>query len=352
MSDRDAARRVHAEIAFAGADITESIRKHLISVTYTDNEEDGTDDLQIRVADRDGVWVAEWLGDAISAAASNSGFCIQAAFVRKNWNSDGKDSVLDCGRFGLDAVTADGPPSVISVKGTSIPYGTGIRQALKCKAWESCSLSGIAAQVAAGGGMACLYESGNDPYYERVEQVRVSDIGFLSRLCHDAGISLKATDNIVVLFDQASYEAKPAVLDIKRGGKSYVKWRLMSGSAGTKYTSCRVSYTDPGTGSVIEATAYAGEGDTGHPQQLEVTAKAGSIAEAMSLAEMHLRLHNKHGLTAKFTMPGNPMLLAGNTVTLTGWGAWSGKHIISQAQHSLGDSGYTTQIALRKALEG
>ena len=88
-------------------------------------------------------------------------------------------------------------------------------------------------------------------------------------------------------------------------------------------------------------------------QQLEITAKVSSIAEAKALAEKHLRLHNKYSQTATFTVPGNPDLLAGVNVMLEDWGSWSGKYIISQAKHSVDNSGgYTTQVKLRRVLEG
>ena len=56
MSDKTMARRTDIEINFDGTDITGSIRPYLLSVTYTDNEEDETDDLQIKLQDRDSVW--------------------------------------------------------------------------------------------------------------------------------------------------------------------------------------------------------------------------------------------------------------------------------------------------------
>ena len=70
MSAAGLARRTAVEIAFAGEDITASIRPYLLSVTYTDNEEDKTDDLQIRLEDRDGIWLEAWLQDAIEAASA------------------------------------------------------------------------------------------------------------------------------------------------------------------------------------------------------------------------------------------------------------------------------------------
>lgn len=72
MSDKNQARRARAEITFDGADITADIKPYLISLSYTDNEEDEADDLQITVEDRDDVWMSEWLGEMIDADANNA----------------------------------------------------------------------------------------------------------------------------------------------------------------------------------------------------------------------------------------------------------------------------------------
>ena len=70
MSKSSLARRTVIEIAFDGVDITESIQPYLLSVTYTDNEEDEADDLQITLQDRDRIWMEQWLMEAIEAAAA------------------------------------------------------------------------------------------------------------------------------------------------------------------------------------------------------------------------------------------------------------------------------------------
>lgn len=432
MSNIDLSRRTDAEVYFDGVDISTSLRKYLLSITYTDNEENETDDLQIKIEDRDDIWLTKWLNTAIQAAASSppstgpiyrvtaknalnvrsgpgtsyaklgtlthgtqievysisngwatisysgktayvsmnyleavisgkntsntgiKGLSIQSLFVRKNWNGDGKDDVLDCGQFELDSVDADGPPSTITIKGTSLPYGTQIRQTKKSKAWENCTLKQISNEIASSNGMACMYESAVNPSYARVEQITMSDISFLSHLCHNAGISLKATNKILVLFDQAAYEAKQEVFTIRKGSGSYIKYRLRTGAADKEYASCRVSYINPTTKEIIQATAYVDDYDAKDKdnQHLEITAKVNSIGEAQSLAKKMLRLKNKYEYTADFTLPGNPLLLAGVTVILASWGAWDGKYIITQAVHSIGSSGYTTRIKLRHVLEG
>lgn len=421
MSSKDNARRTAVEIAFDGADITKSIRPYFRSMTYTDNEEDETDELQIQVHDRDSVWMEKWLNAAIEAAssttaaastgnsassytvvkgdtlsgiaakygttyqklaeengiknpnlifpgqvikipgadsgasstASPTGFKMEAVIIPENWTGGGSDAVLPCGEFELDSVAASGPPAVIDIKGTSLPFSAQVRQTKKSKAWESYTLSGIAKEMAAANGMVCMYESASDPFYSRVEQIKTSDIQFLETLCHNAGISLKATNRILVLFDQAAYESKAAVFTIKRGGGAYTKYKLNVGTADTQYSSCRVSYVLP-SGKCISATAKVEDykADAKNNQQLEVTARVADKEEAKALAEKLLRKHNRYAKTATFTLPGNIALVAGVTVMLERWGAWDGKYIVTQAKHTVGGSGYTVQIKLRRVLEG
>ncbi len=352
MSDANQARRTAVEVAFGGVDITASIRPYLLSLTYTDQEAEEADDLQLQLQDREALWMEDWLAQAVDAASA-ARLSMDAVIVRENWLGDGKDVVLPCGTFELDSVDASGPPAVVTIKGTALPFSAQIRQTRKSKAWEAYTLSGIAGEMAAACGMTLMYEAATDPFYQRVEQVDTSDIGLLSILCRQAGISLKATSRILVLFDQAAYEAKPTVLTLRRGDGSYTKYKLNVGTADTQYASCRVSYTAP-SGQCISATAKIEDynEDAKNNQQLEITAKVSSAAEAKTLAEKLLRLHNKYAKTATFTLPGSPQLVAGVTVALEGWGAWDGKYLVTQAKHTVGGSGYSVQVKLRKVLEG
>lgn len=450
MSQKDLARRSDFRVCFAGVDITKDIRPYLISITYTDAEEDEADDLQIQLHDRDQIWQKSWLKEMVNAAASTkkksvthkvkvtetythrvncsiglycrsgpgmgyspigafaynarvratgktsgswtqveygdklgwswtgyltkisgkdaegrtyeknvtekvevTGMSIQAVILRENWKGDGKDDCLDCGQFELDAADASGPPDTITIKATALPYTSTIRQTKKSRGWEAYTLSGIANEMARKNSMACLYSASNDPYYKRVEQNKISDIKFLSKLCKKAGISLKVSNNILVLFDQAEYEAKSTVRTFRNGDGSYTKKKLSLGKADSEYSSCRVRYTPP-KGKLITATAYIDDydEDADTNQQLEITAKVRNTSEALALAKKMLRMHNKYERTASFTIPGDPAMLSGVTVKLSGWGPWDGKHIISKATHRINNSGYVTMIETRKAQEG
>lgn len=474
MSDKHLARRAETQVVLGGVDISVYVNKGWLSFTYTDNEEDEADDLQIKVCDRDGKWLRKWLnsiidggalgGSVISAApesgtstsaasgsgssstdsdnprykvtastgvnirkgagekykvigklpygtivevhgfysswakisysgktgyikgnnlksvggggssspASSSssagkksssaksdtkqvqtgkGLKISAVIVLRNGNNDGKDIVLDCGQFELDSIDAQGPPATVTIKATSLSYSNTVRQTLKSKSWENITLSEIASQIARQNGMGVLFESKFNPRYSRVEQYQTSDIAFLQKLCHNAGCSLKATNNILVVFDQAAYEGKKAVRKIKFGEEGgYTKYKLSTGTNNC-YTSCRVYYTTT-SGAVISATEYAENynENSDNQQCLQVCQRVSSKAEAQELAHKLLRLHNKFEITGTFTFPGDPKLAAGNTVELCDFGFGDGKYIVKTAKHSISSSGYTTQVTLRKCL--
>lgn len=339
-------RRTELTVSFDGTDITADIKPYFLSLTYTDDEDGAADDLQIKLQDRNGIWLESWLEEAVNAAAGCK-LKLSCAITPKGWAN--QSGTLKSGVCELDSVTAQGPPATVTIKGVGLGFSSAIQQTKRSKAWEGYTLSGIAKEIAGNGGTTCLYECDSDPSYERVEQDKQSDITFLEQLCQDAGVALKCTDGKLVLFDQAKYEAAAPAATITRGC-GYVSYKLKSGTAQTKYDSCRVSYRDPATGAVIEGTAYADDydSDSADNQQLEVTAKVASAGEAQELAAKRLKLHNKFQRTVVFTFPGNTGYMAGLTIQLTGWGGWSGKYMIAQAKHTVDEDGYTTQVTGRK----
>lgn len=356
MSDKNLARRTRVEISFEGVDITSSMLPYFLSLTYTDNQEDETDDLQISLQDTSGIWETEWLNqivDAAVAGASDQQLAISAVIVRQNWNGDGTDEILETGTFMLDKVDCSGPPATVKISASSLPYSSQIRQTTQTKAWEAYTLKGIADEMSTTNGMVCMYLSEKDPYYDRVEQYQVSDIEFLQKLCHDAGCSLKVTNKTIVIFDQADYESKDAIRTIKKGDGSYNKYKLMVSTNDVQYAKCRVWYNDPATGACIEGFAEAEneKKKDDEAQLLEIYARVGSIGEAQTLAAKCLRLYNKYARTVQFSFPFDPELLAGLNIQLEDWGGWNGKYIITQAKHVAGSSGSTTTINARKVIE-
>ncbi|MDR2532761.1 MAG: hypothetical protein LBC82_07980 [Oscillospiraceae bacterium] len=68
MTSKDLARRTEIAVKINGVEISADVNKYLISMTYTDNDEDKSDDVRIELDDREGIWL-EWLK---TVAQSNS----------------------------------------------------------------------------------------------------------------------------------------------------------------------------------------------------------------------------------------------------------------------------------------
>lgn len=152
MSNKEQARRTTAAIVFGGTDISRSILPYLLSLTYTDNEEDEADDLQIKLQDRDGIWLEKWLNDAIDAAAST--VAVSAA-------SDAAGGTYTVtANSGLNV--RSGPGTGYSILGT-LAYGTTVTVSAIDSGWATITYSGQTAYVSASyikqGGQASEAES-------------------------------------------------------------------------------------------------------------------------------------------------------------------------------------------------
>lgn len=358
-SGGDSAQAMYTEpiVAFEGVDISDEIRKYLLSFSFTDNEEDETDDLQLKLQDARGLWLKKWLNASLQAAISggeitlggkSKGLKISAG-IRCHYPG-GVTRQTNCGSFTLDSIKASGPPSTITVKATSLPYAAGVRTEKRDKAWESYTLSGIGAEIAGRAGLGFMFDAG-DPFYARLEQMQETDIAFLQRLCHDAGYALKVSDSRLIVFDPKKYEALAAVLTIAWQDGSYTKYDLSTTEGDVTFAQCEVRWYDPETKETIIGTANADNFDAEdeNNQTLVITDHAVENAgEASALAAKLLRLHNKFEREISFTLVGNPLLAAGLTVEITGFGLWDGKYLLKQVKHSISRSGgYTTQFKAR-----
>ena len=275
---------------------------------------------------------------------------VEAILVQKNWNDTGKDALLECGIFEIDSVDMSGPPDRVTLKSTSIPYSSTLRKEKKSRAWEKTTLKVIAAQIAKQAGLKLMYESSVNPSYKRKEQVRISDIKFLQKLCKAAGQALKVTALTIVIYDAETYDKKPAIKTLQKGSGDIISYKLGTKLTDTAYTSCHVSWTDTKTKKTIEYT-YTPNSKSGSGQTLQVNEKVTTKAQAKELAKKRLREKNTQEYTASFTVVGDVTLVAGATVKLKGFQQFDKKYKITKAKHKL-IGGYTTEIELKQVLEG
>lgn len=289
--------------------------------------------------------------DKTSSTAKNA--TISMKITQCNWDSDGKDITLNCGRFELDETSTKGPKQEVTLRGTACAFNSGIRKKKYTKAWKKTTLQKIAESIGRSCGYTVMYLSKKSISFKRKDQRNQTYIVFLQKLCNLSGLSLKVTNGTLVLFDKKDKEAADSKRTIKRGDGSYSTYSFKTALANTSYSCCHVSYTNT-KGKKVEYTytppGFKKEKDT----TLEIKdEKVDTEAEAKRLAIAKLRAANKAEQTASMTMPGDVTLCAGLTVQFQEFGMYDGKYIIEKATHSIkARGGFTTSIDLRKVITG
>lgn len=308
------------------------------------------------------------------------GTILRVKIHTENWFNDGEYSVLDCGAFEIDACDLSGPPNVVTIRALSTPLSSSLTRQENCRAWEQVTLWEIARDIADAAGMTLLYEVGEFIYLDRIDQLQQSDLVFLQGLCHNYGVSVKITDNQIVLFSEADYEQR-AIVDTFKAEQarteSHNSGRILSYRFSQDTTdtvsSSTVSYKDPKSGKLVMATftpvnppatgqeyrsnqrpgnlgdnAYLSPGSAADDfANVRVDATATAMRQAMAEA----REKNKNEWNCDLALVGDTKIVAGVTFLIEGFGVYDGKYIVDEATHSLG-GGYITSVKAHRVLEG
>ena len=357
-------------------DVTQDLLPDLLSFTYDDKETNEADEIRILLKDSDGKWAGTWKPDG--------GESVRAYLSKGTTRDFGLNrQELYCGRFFIDHMRVSGSPRVFELRAISVPLNRPIRRKIRTKGWDQCSLKFIAEEKAKEANLELVFDSETNPIYDRIDQNRESDLKFLSRICEDEGLSIKVTDEQLVIFDQSYYEKKPPVQKITLGESDILSWDFEIEQSET-YRSCTVSYRDPKKKVKGSAGSYEldellfGESDDGgdldtllfgsekgvnkavhtytaidesvdeHGQEFVLKKRAKSIGEAQRLATAKLRSLNARRITGSMTLLGDVALLAGEVIDCQGFGSFDGHFYIEQTTHSVSANGYTTTLRLRR----
>lgn len=367
-------------LLFASKDITEDLLPDLRSFSYVENEKDEADEISILLKDSEGKWADLWTPDG--------GETVDAYLSKGTTTDKGLNRAeLYCGRFFIDSMRVSGSPRTFEIRAVSIPLNTAIRKKIKTKNWEGKSLEFIAEEKAKEASVTLVYDAEENPFYDRVDQSGESDLQFLSRLCQDAGLSIKVTEETIVIFDQLYYEKQEATHEFVLGESDILSWSFET-TQSEIYRSCTVNYRDPkqkkkgsaGSNNLQEVLADEGETESGptnikdyladetkkkvnpavmsytyvdesvdaNGQEYVMKKRAKSIGEAKRLAKAKLRQLNLCRVTGSMMVLGDVMLRAGEVISCIGFGSFDGNFYIEQASHSVSSGGYTTSLILRR----
>jgi len=178
----------------------------------------------------------------------------------------------------------------------------------------------------------------------RVTQRRETDLQFLYRIANAYNYDFSVRGTQLIFYPRDSLERAPAILALQRTDLTSFAF---TGRTSQIYQAAQVSYQNPLTKTLISQTVTDTNAFTG--DTLNLAERSESPSDALARAAAALHRHNMLQATMRIAMPGTTTVVAGNNVTLQGFGQNDGTYLITAARHRLERStGYTTEAEGRK----
>jgi len=326
-------------IVYQGKDITAELTPYLMEVTYTDRLDGQADELEVRLADGTGSFLADWYPDKGTEISLEYGYA-HAPLVR-------------AGAFDVDEIEASAPPLEVRIRALATGISRQARTRLG-KAYEQTSLAAIVKQVAIriGAKTAGRIEA---IQIDRATQYHETDWVFLVRLCREYGYLVKLTDNnkTLAVFMLEDLAAQAPVRSL--APCDMTRWSCRDRITGVPLRT-EVRHHDLKTGKLIVSEMKAGvvsrPGATSQDVRVKV-ARAKTPVQAQVIARAEQARHEIDQTSMEVSLPGDPRLVAGAAVTVTDLGRLTGTYLIIEARHGISPSaGYATSLQLKRIGRG
>lgn len=324
------------ELFYEKTDITDAISASLIDLVYTDYLADQSDELSVSLEDISGKWINTWFptqGDKLH--------------LKMGYENE---QLVDLGKFEIDEIQYQYPPSIVTIRGLSTGISKGNRT-LKPKSYENTTLADIVRDVAR---RLDLKVTGNVQHIpiRRVTQYHERDVEFLTRLAHEYNHSFKIVDDMLVFTrkDKLGERAPATTLNLETVTsirlrdriKDAVKSVQISGYDSTKKELLKKEKASKPR-RPTKKQSRAANGDT-----LKIIGRGESQEQLDAKADAALSEQTEDLQAGELELLGDPTLVAGNTLLLEKMGMFSGKYLIKSSQHRLSrGSGFTTRLEVR-----
>ena len=321
------------KLSYNAKAITASVEQYCASIIYTDNlDGDEADTLEIILEDSTGLWMADWYPDAGATLTASLGYVGGA--------------MLNCGSFEIDDISLDGPPSTMSIKALSAGVMTPMRT-INSVGYDNTTLSGMAQTVATRNGWTLV---GNiDPIpFVRVTQHHESDLHFLQRIAGDYGYAFNVRGTQLVFYKLSALRGVAPVNSI--GPSQVSAYSFRDKLKGTPASSS-VAHHDPKSKSLVtydvpnnNAVVAVPSADSSKKHK-----RVENASQAKAMAQANMDKSSIENTEGHLSLPGDVSLIAGNNLTITGWGLFNGTYQIKSSRHILSrQAGYVCEVELRR----
>ena len=183
-------------------DVSNFINPSLSSLTYTDNSRNAIDDLSIELENFDKRWLSEWYPD------ENTKFKVSLIQTDDELKDNAVRS-LNIGSFYADQM--DFSPDKLSLKLIAIPLSSNIRDQKNSKSWEKVTLEELVSKIANKHEMGFEKHVKGNIFFDRIDQVSETDLSFIQRICKELSISVKVTDDKIIVFEDSEFFENEAI---------------------------------------------------------------------------------------------------------------------------------------------
>lgn len=307
-------------------DISKSISKYLMSLTFTDYEKDQSDELNLQLKDSDKYFQNSWRpqkGDKITA---------QIGYENK--------TLLECGTFTIDETewSCDDSGDVFTIRALAASINQKIREK-GSQSYKNKTLVDIAKEIGSKHGYTVAGSAGfiKIPY---VAQLNESDMAFLQRISAQYGYIFKLTDTVITFIPAEELDKKQSVI-ITYKDIEHITLR----DSGTKtYNACSVKYVGK-QGKLVSYTAKTATQGT-KTETLKLNVKCSSASEAKRIAEAGLRNGSRIIEGEIDLKTGRTDIFAGRNIELRVNNSYSNNYRVTNTTHRITRDDYKTSMGV------
>jgi phage protein D len=321
------------DMLWNGKNVTDYLTPYVLSVTYEDVYHGESDTIEITIENRDLRWLQNWYPEKGDTVVLNIGY---------------KDEPhLPCGEFEIDEIEFSGSRTsgdIVHLRGIAAPFKKSIREK-RTIAYENVTLSKVVRLIAGRNGMNAVVELASDPGFKRIDQKQKADLTFLRELAEKYNASVKVQGNTVYFISNDRLKERKPALTIER--KDIISYALRDKTHNI-YKGIIITYHDPKTKKLLKYredwTGYKAGAD-----YLKINEKVESLEEARIRARAEKHKYDSKEKTGRITMPGNPQVMAGLVVALSGFGLMDGNWLIERTRHTVSRTGgWVTELEVRR----
>lgn len=325
-------------IKYNGNNITENISLYLANAEYVDKVEGESDELSITLDDTAGKWRGPWYPE-------------KAAKLEMDIEYKGKK--LKCGIFEIDSIEQSGPPHMVSIRALAAGISKAVRT-VSSHGYESTTLDKIAKVIASKHGFTVQGKIENISI-ERATQHREKDLSFLKRISAEYGYVFSLRGKTLVFTKQEDLELSKEVYQLDLS--EMIEYSF-SDKAVEVYKESSLKYHNPKKNEAISAKTTTdriinkdsvGFNIIGSSDAAKIFMRVENVKQAQVKTRSLLYRAVTKQNEGRIKIEGNPLLVAGINLMVTGLGVLSGKYHILRAQHRIDRSGgYITDIEVKR----